>query len=326
MDITIKVLKILLENPHKRLSGQYISEKLGVSRNAVWKAVEILRKEGYQIDGVTNKGYSLKKIPTDINSYYLELSLGSFWQRVIVEKEVESTNKLMKELGNSLPDKSVLIASRQWGGIGRLGRSWSSPEGGLWFSLLLKPQLPMEELPLITLTMAAAMWEGLYNHLGIEVKIKWPNDIIWDGKKLAGILTGVKGDMDKVDYLIVGIGINVNNPIHPELKGIGLSLKDVVKKEVNLNYLLIEILNCIQKYYQLFLTDKREDILIINKEQSTLLGKRIIISSFKGKEEGFAKDIGNDGSLIIEDDNKQIRKVFSGDVSLKEWYKNSNTN
>ncbi|SHK05914.1 BirA family transcriptional regulator, biotin operon repressor / biotin-[acetyl-CoA-carboxylase] ligase [Anaerobranca californiensis DSM 14826] len=324
MDLTVKVLKMLLENPHKRLSGQYISEKLGVSRNAVWKTMEVLRNEGYQISAVTNKGYSLEKIPTSLNSYYLEASLAPHWQKVIVEKEVESTNKMLKELGESLPDKTVFIASKQWGGTGRLGRSWSSPEGGLWFSLLLKPVLPMEELPLITLTMAAALWEGIYNHLGIQVKIKWPNDIIWEGKKLAGILTGIKGDMDKVDYLIVGIGVNVNNPIPPELEYIGLSLKDIVKRQLNLNHLLLDILNCVEKYYQLFLTNKREGILAINKRHSTILGKAIEISTFKGKEEVIARDIGDDGSLIIEDKSKRIRKVLSGDVSLKKWYKNSN--
>lgn len=320
MDTISQVLEVFLNNPNESISGQYISEKLSISRNAVWKAIEQLRKNDYIFESQTNKGYQLVKIPNKIDRYYLSIKLQNLCTEIIVQEKIESTNKLLKELAdNGQADKTIIIAKEQSSGRGRLGRAWDSQEGGLWFSLLLRPDLPMEDLSLITLTMAAAVREGISSYTDLDVKIKWPNDILFNGKKLVGILTEVKGDMDRVEYIVVGIGVNVLNAIKDDLAVKATSLKDVAKSDILINDLLVFIVTSINHYYNEFVLGKTSEILTLNKIHSAIIGKEVEVSGIKGTEKGIAQDILQDGSLSIKV-GSTTKKMVSGDVSLSSWY------
>lgn len=320
MDTTSQVLKIFLINPNEHISGQYISEQLSISRNAVWKAIELLRKNGYIFEAQTNKGYQLLEVPTEIDRYYLSIKLKDLCSEIIIEDKIESTNKLLKELADKgQVDKTIIIAKEQEGGRGRLGRVWESQGGGLWFSILLRPSLPLEQLSLITLTMAAAVWEGIKDYTNLDIKIKWPNDILYHNKKLVGILTEVKGDMDRVEYVVVGIGVNVNNNIPAEIDKKAVRLKSLVQGEILINELLTAIIGNINYYYNELVQGKTAEILNINRKHSAIISKEVEINGIKGKEKGIAHDISEDGSLIIKVGNI-TKKVVSGDVSLSSWY------
>ncbi|QNO14448.1 biotin--[acetyl-CoA-carboxylase] ligase [Alkalicella caledoniensis] len=186
-------------------------------------------------------------------------------------------------------------------------------------SILLRPQLPMEDLSLLTLTMAAVVREGIKEYLGVETQIKWPNDILHNGRKIAGILTEVKGDMDSVDYVVVGMGINCNNNVAEELKQKATSLKTIWGKEININHLLMAITQKLEYYFHSFLNREVSEVLNINRKYSYLIGKEIEIANIKGIEKGMVVDISSDGSLIIQQENN-IKKVVSGDVSLSNTY------
>ncbi len=319
MDTTTEVLKIFLDNPNTTISGQHISKTLGVSRNAVWKAIEQLRKNGYFIEGITNKGYLITQLPSSLDEYYIKAISTDFWKEIIFLDSTVSTNTLLKRLAdNGQQNGTVMIAKEQTGGKGRLGRHWHSQLGGIWFSILLRPQLPMEELSLLTLAMAAGVQNGVSEYCGVNAQIKWPNDILINGKKVAGILTELKGDMDRVDYVIVGIGINGSNDIVPELKDKGIAIKDIIEK-INLNELLLNVLNNIQLYYQKLIIGEHEEILNINKKNSSVIGKEIELATIRGTERGIVVDIASEGTLVINQ-NGQIKKVVSGDVSLSSNY------
>lgn len=239
---------------------------------------------------------------------------------IIAEEKLDSTNKNLKSLADKgQQDRTIVIAKEQARGRGRLGRAWESPKGGLWFSLLFRPNLPMGELSLITLTMAAAVREGIYSYTGLDIKIKWPNDILYNGKKLVGILTEVKGDMDRVDYLVVGIGINVNNPIPQELREKAISLKEVLGQEILLSKLLLVIMEKIDKHYKDFVQGKTSEILEINRKHSAIIGRQVEVMGVNGGEKGIVQDIKEDGSLVIKT-NDGIKRVMSGDVSLCSFY------
>lgn len=323
MDTATQVLEVFLANPKENISGQYISEQIGVSRNAVWKGIEQLRKSGYLIEGVTNKGYVITRFPTKADKHYLQAQLSPFWKDILVVEATDSTNQQLKALADKgQPQGTLFMGREQTRGKGRLGRQWSSNEGGLWLSILLRPKLPMEDLSLLTLTMAAIVRESIQLSFGIDAEIKWPNDILCQGKKVAGILTEVKGDMDGVHYVVVGLGINCNNSIDPELTHKAISLQELTNKEINLNSFMLTLTQTFEAHYVDFLRGDNAKILHINRRHSYIIGKEITISTVKGNEMGKVIDISSDGSLVIQQ-GSTLKKVVSGDVSLSETYSNT---
>ena len=323
MDTATKVLEVFLANPKENISGQYISEQIGVSRNAVWKGIEQLRKSGYLIEGVTNKGYVITTFPTKADKHYLQAQLSPFWKDILVVEATDSTNQQLKALADKgQPQGTLFMGREQTRGKGRLGRQWSSNEGGLWLSILLRPKLPMEDLSLLTLTMAAIVRESIQLSFGIDTEIKWPNDILCQGKKVAGILTEVKGDMDGVHYVVVGLGVNCNNNIEPELTHKAISLQELTNKEINLNSFMLTLTQTFEAHYVDFLRGDNAKILHINRRHSYIIGKEITISTVKGNEMGKVIDISGDGSLVIQQ-GFTLKKVVSGDVSLSETYSNT---
>lgn len=323
-----KKILMMLANADDYLSGEEISRVLGISRAAVWKHIKALQEEGCRIDAVTKKGYRL--IQGGLRMAEQLQYLKTQWLGRVQEyyPVVESTNILAREAGeNGKPNGFAVFTDKQTGGKGRLGRPWVSPAGnGIWFSLMLRPQMAPAVAPQITLATAVGVAEAL-RKMGFSAGIKWPNDILLDNRKLCGILTEMSADMDKIDYVVVGIGINVLNREFPtEIKDIATSLKIAADNNglecPARNMVAAEILNSLEQAYELLY---REGFAPIRKkwlEYNVTVGQRVKVTTVTDESFGLAKSINEEGYLIIVDENGKESTVVYGDVTFPDKYKN----
>ena len=245
-----EILKLLRE-ADGYVSGQQLCEKFGVSRTAVWKVIRQLQEEGYQVEAVRNKGYHIVDSPDVMTKEELDSLMDTQWagRNIVYYDSVDSTNLRIKQMGDEgAPEGTLAVADKQTAGRGRRGRSWDSPSGSsIYMSLLLRPKIEPDQAPMLTLVMALSVAEGIMDcgdSCGNpDVKIKWPNDIVYQGKKLCGILTEMSADMDQIHYVIVGIGINVQMTDFPkEIQNTATSLKLVTGKTLLRNKLLAKVL------------------------------------------------------------------------------------
>lgn len=249
----------LLQSTEGFLSGQELSDYLNVSRTAVWKVMKSLEEDGYEIEAVRNKGYSLKKEPDILTKESCASRINTKWlgKNLMVYDVTDSTNTRLKLAGEQgAPNGSVAVANAQEAGKGRLGRHWETPKGSaLAFSLLLRPQIQPENASMLTLVAALAVSRAIDEYAGIKTQIKWPNDIVYQGKKLCGILTEMSADMDQIHYVIVGIGINVQMTDFPkEIQNTATSLKLVTGKTLLRNKLLAKVLEEFEVLYEQFVS------------------------------------------------------------------------
>ena len=245
----------LLQSTEGFLSGQELSDHLNVSRTAVWKVMKSLEEDGYEIEAVRNKGYSLKKEPDILTKESCASRINTKWlgKNLMVYDVTDSTNTRLKLAGEQgAPNGSVAVANAQEAGKGRLGRHWETPKGSaLAFSMLLRPQIQPENASMLTLVAALAVSRAIDEFAGIKTQIKWPNDIVYQGKKLCGILTEMSADMDQIHYVIVGIGINVQMTDFPkEIQNTATSLKLVTGKTLLRNELLAKVLEEFEVLYE----------------------------------------------------------------------------
>ncbi|KNF07823.1 bifunctional ligase/repressor BirA [Gottschalkia purinilytica] len=318
------IIRILKENEEEFISGQEISNKLNVSRTAIWKYIKLLKEEGYNIDSVSRKGYRLLSSPDIVTYEEIKpfLNTKNIGKKIIHFDSINSTNIKGKALADNGEEEGVVvIAEEQTGGKGRLGRNWVSPKGkGIWMSIILRPNIDPMDATKITQIAAASVYTGL-EEIGIESHIKWPNDIVLNGKKICGILTEMSGEMIKINYLVVGIGINANidyNDFPKEVREKATSIKEELGKEVSRKQIIGNILNNFEKLYNEFLEKGNiESSIKICRDRSILIGKKIKIIS-KGKEiERLAVDITDTGELIVKDNLGEITKIISGEVSVR---------
>ena len=316
--------KILIElkNSKDYISGETLSSSLKVSRAAIWKHIKNLKSKGYLIDGISKKGYKLISSPDLINkSELLSLMKTSILGRnIIYFDNINSTNIKGKELAQrDIENGSLIIAEKQTLGNGRFSRKWVSPNGGLWFSLVLRPNLPPTEAPKITQIAAASIYKTL-NDLNINSTIKWPNDILINDKKLCGILAEMKCDMDQVHYLILGIGINVNineMDFDESIKSTATSLKIQFNKQFNRNKILATFLNHFEILYNKFLTtlDLSETISIC-RAHSNIFGKKAKLITYNNEEIVTCVSLSDAGDLIIKDHTGNEKAVLTGEISF----------
>ncbi len=296
-------LLVLKELKAGMCSGEEMASKLGVSRTAVWKAVEKLRKAGYNIRAKKKTGYELVSSPEfsayEVADVCFEKGAKEGINEVHYYSAIDSTNEKAKEKAGI-----VVIADEQTAGRGRLGRVWYSNRGGLYFSISLHPRLSMEDLPKITLTAGVAVCQALSF---ANARLKWPNDVRVDGLKVAGILCEVFGEAD-VPSVVVGVGINVTNPIPDEIKGIATNLSkfNVSRKEI--------FKDTIRNFFSLYkkLPEGWEEIREKWKELSDTLGKEVEVKIADKTYKGIAVDIDDSGALILISDG-EVQRVFSGE-------------
>lgn len=244
-----------------------------------------------------------------------------------VFEEIDSTNEYMKRNVCELPDKSIVIAEFQNKGKGSKGRSWNSPRNtGIWMSLLLRPEIPMEKAPMLTLVMAVSVAKTIRNMYNLPVEIKWPNDVVYNGKKLCGILTEMK-QMQNNDYaVIVGIGINVNTKEFPaDIQNRATSLKIEMGEEYSRAEIIVEIIKNFFEDYEDFVQqgDLRNSIRFYNSISATV-GRQVKVLDLKGEYEAFAISVGRDGNLLVERQNesgeKENVRIFADEVSVRGIY------
>jgi BirA family biotin operon repressor/biotin-[acetyl-CoA-carboxylase] ligase len=316
------VIDILRENPGF-VSGEVISARLGISRNAVHKHVKSLRTRGYQILGISRRGYKLEAEPVKlVVPVITEMTQGSMFGRSFrYYDEIESTNVEAKELATAgAPEGTVVIAELQRAGRGRLGRRWTSPAGkGLLFSVILRPTLPMSRAHMLTIVAAIAAARGIESQTEASVRIKWPNDLFIGDRKAGGILLEVAGEQDVVEWVIVGIGINVNTEyaeLPVDLRRTAVSLKMATGDPVDRSELLARILLALETTYKEAQKHGFDRALSEFRQRDYLLKRSVAVQTREGSVIGEATGIDNQGALLVQLPHRHVRRFHSGDVTL----------
>lgn len=312
-----KILDYLFEHQQEFTSGETLRKKFEVSRTAIWKHMKALKEEGYQIESVSNKGYRLQLGEDQLLSYELERILD---KKIELFQSIDSTSNYLKQRAFELPDQMMVLSEEQKSGRGRMGRQWDSPKGqGLFFSILLKPGISMKESFRITGIAAAAVAEGIEEATGLPAKIKWPNDVVIGAKKVSGILTEISGEPDAINYVIVGIGINVNTPdFSEELKDRATSLYLEKGEKVSRKALFLAVSRNFFRFYENF-TKKHdfEEVHRIMEKRSAILGEKINV--IKGSDIRAAKAIAltEEGYLQVQYDSGKTEILSSGEISVR---------
>lgn len=308
------ILNELRKNRDCYLSGSRLSEELGVSRAAVWKHIRELRRKGYSIDAVPRQGYRLIREPVQLNAEELEGSGIYYFQ------SLDSTNTTARKLAEEgVPNYSIVVSEQQIQGRGRRGREWFSPKSsGLWFSIILRPyELSPSQAAPVTLVTSAIMANLFNNYYEVPMKIKWPNDLLLRGKKVGGILTELKGELDQVEYLIVGVGLNVNQQLEDfpkNLRKIATSLYLENNQHYNRTDLLLRIRDSMVRGFNMFFTEGFTPFYLPWKEHNNTLGRIVTLSWQGGILQGKALHITLDGSLQIQDNRGEIHTINYGEL------------
>ncbi len=309
------------------VSGQSLCEKFGVSRTAVWKVIEQLRAEGYDIEAVTNRGYRLCSYPDIISGSELMSRMNTEWagRKVYFRKETGSTNEDAKYLGEEGMDHgSLVVAEKQTEGKGRRGRSWESPAGNnIYMSLLLRPDFSPDKASMLTLLMALAVADTISQlHTELKVGIKWPNDILVNDHKVCGILTEMDAEPDCINHVVIGIGINVNQTEFPEeLGNIATSLRLEKGDHVDRASLILGVMEMFEYYYGIFV--EHQDVSAFVSVYDGYLvnrGKEVRVLDPKGEYNGVAEGINDSGALIVNLPDGSARAISSGEVSVRGIY------
>jgi BirA family transcriptional regulator, biotin operon repressor / biotin---[acetyl-CoA-carboxylase] ligase len=317
------LLHMLTENEGEFVSGQQISENLNCSRTAIWKHISELRNSGYSIEAVQKRGYRLLTSPDLVTAEEVSLykGKGTFGKKITYKTSVKSTQEIAHSLArDGAEEGSIVLADEQTGGRGRLGRAWQSPSGtGIWMSLILRPEIPLQKAPQLTLLIAVAASRAIENVTGIEAAIKWPNDLLINGKKVAGILTELQAEADSIHSVIVGIGMNVNQEkkhFAEEIAEIATSLTIEGGKTYKRAEIIGAILQEIESLYRSYLDKGFAVIKLLWEARAYSLGKRITARSVTGSITGYAKGITDEGVLLLEDDNGKIHSIYSADIEF----------
>lgn len=323
MSIKSDILKEFEKNKGETISGAKLAKALNVSRTSIWKHIEELRKNGYEITAVTNKGYSLSN-STDLISAegiipYLDKDYSDI--SIYAYKTLESTNKTAKELSfKDAEHGTVIISEEQTAGRGRLGRKFYSPSNsGIYMSIILKPNLTIADSVLITTAASVAVCRAIEKSTGIEAKIKWINDIVLNNKKICGILTEASSNFESgtIDNIILGIGINFNTPIENfphEIQNTAASLFTKENSKISRNQLCAEIIN---EVLSMSANLKEHNFIDEYKKRSIVLDKDIVFIRNGISTKAHAIDIKNDGSLVVKKENGEIIILNSGEISIR---------
>jgi len=312
-----------LKEKHSYVSGEELSNSLGVSRTAVWKHINELRKEGYIIESSSKKGYLLVGVPDILDKRELVIREGQQIGRELFHfDEIDSTNNYAKKIANEgCPHGTVIVAERQTMGRGRVGRQWQSDNsGGLWFSIVVRPDMEPERVQVITLAASVAVVEGIRKELGVNCGIKWPNDIILNSSKLGGILTELSAEPGHVNYIVVGIGINVNQSLSDfdiELQNKATSIFISTGKQCSRVKLLGSILRSFEEIYCTLLEGRAEEIINKWNSYSVTIGKEVKIFIKNIEYIGTAQSIASDGKLVVKCKDGKTMNVSAGEVQVR---------
>jgi BirA family biotin operon repressor/biotin-[acetyl-CoA-carboxylase] ligase len=320
-----EILQLLREHSSDFLSGEEISRQLKVTRTAVWKRVHHLRALGYEIEASTRSGYRLIRSPDLLTPSEIKplLTTKRMGKTVHYFHSIESTNSEAYQLAiQGAEEGEVVIAESQKKGRGRLGRHWFSPAFlNLYLSVILRPQIPPHQASLITLMAAVAASDAIRRYSGLLPRIKWPNDILLKNRKVAGLLNEIYSEMDRIHFVILGIGVNLNmdgRMFSKEIRGVATSLKREMGQTVSRKTFLRFLLEELERWYAIFLKEGGASVLKAWRERAKIKGKKVKVTSFGETLSGVAVDIDSDGALILEMKDGKRKRIVAGDV---EYYR-----
>ncbi len=318
------ILRLLMMSKTGFVSGEELAKKLNFSRTAVWKHIKTLKQKGYSIEAIPSKGYRLTSVPDVIllDDVRQGLTTGVIGRKLHLLPETVSTNTLAASMAREgAAEGTVFIAERQTGGKGRLGRTWTSPPGNLYLSVVLRPDIPPYKAPLITLMGAVAVASAIRKQLKLRAGIKWPNDIYYSGKKLGGILTEMSAEPDRVHHVILGIGIDVNmdlKELPADIRRMSTTLAAETGKKIDRTSFLRQVLAELDRWYQRFL-EGESSVLSEWRELDITLGSRVSVSFGPGTVmEGIAEDLDREGRLVLRLKDGTLRTVAAGDVTIQK--------
>lgn len=324
MNTKERLLQYLKEEQGRFVSGEKVSSRLAVSRAAIWKQISRLKGEGYDIESSRKKGYALRSIPDCLLAGEIRQGLNTrlLGQGPIVHfRETDNTNNRAKALAyEGAPEGTLVLAEAQSQGRGRRGRAWFSPAGqGIYATVVLRPPIPLGETPKLTLLTAVAAAEALEKQTGLPTRIKWPNDILVNGRKLAGILTEIGTEMDAVDFVVIGMGLNVNIPeesFPSDLRYPATSVLIEKGRPYPRVRLLQAWLEALEKDYHHLLQGDFDGILSRWKILTDIIGSRIAVEMPGRRYVGRVQDVDENGVLILQESDGTLQRIFSGDVTL----------
>lgn len=319
----------LLRNSGDYVSGQQICEQFQVSRTAVWKVINQLKEEGYQIESVSRKGYRLLESPDLLSQSEISSRLTTKWAGLELQylEETGSTNIDAKKYAEEgAPHGTVIVANMQTLGRGRKGKIWQSPAGSaIYMTILLKPDFSPDKASMLTLVMALSVADAVAEATGLQTGIKWPNDVVVNHKKICGILTEMNVETDYIQYVVIGVGINVNNgspeEFPEEIRQTATSLKIESGRHLSRAVLIERVLCHFEKNYDTFV--RKLDLSDMIEAYSRRLLNRdaeVKVLDPKGHYTGIARGINAAGELLVEKENGEMVSVYAGEVSIRGMY------
>jgi len=326
MSVEARILTALRAAGDEAVSGAQLSNQLGISRAAVWAHIEDLRSLGYEVEASPHRGYRLLSAPDCLHADDLIAQLGK--TRVIgrdirVFEQTTSTNDVVEKLARDGVKEGVAVfAESQTRGRGRLGRKWVSPaRKGLWFSVLLRPHLRPQATTQVTVASATALRRAIACQTGLQPSIKWPNDILLEGKKAAGILTELSAELDQIKYVILGIGVDVNlnaSEFPTELREQATSLKVELGKAISRAELAVRILRELDTDYARLARGEFGALADEWEAQCSTIGRDVTILVGEREIRGRAESLGEDGALMVRTEHGHLERIVGGDVTVRK--------
>ena len=325
MTVDAQILLALRRAGDGCVSGADLSQRLGITRAAIWARIEELRKLGYDISASPHQGYHLISVPDRlVGDDLLALTHGNkvIGRDIRVFEQTGSTNDVVEKLArDGVREGVVVFAESQTKGRGRLGRRWISPaRKGLWFSVLLRPNLRPQAATQLTVAAATALVRAIRQQTELAPEIKWPNDILLRGRKVAGVLTELSAELDHVKHITLGIGVDVNlnaSEFPPELRKLATSLKIEAGRHLNRADLATAILRELDRDYERIRSHQFAQLADQWEEQCVTLGRRVSIHMGERTLQGLAESLDDDGALLLRTEHGRLERIVGGDVMLE---------
>ncbi|MFB4169197.1 biotin--[acetyl-CoA-carboxylase] ligase [Virgibacillus sp. JSM 102003] len=325
MESTRNRLIELLETSDKQfVSGQLLSEKLKISRSAIWKHMKELEKDGYHIEGISRKGYRIVKFPDKVSENTIQWGLGTNWlgKNIIHKTTTTTTQQLAHQAAQDNAEHgTIVIADEQTKGKGRMNRQWYSTKGkGIWMSIILRPNVLPIMAPQLTLLSATVLADAISEQTALTPKIKWPNDILINDQKTAGILTEMQAEQDQIQYVVIGLGINVNQiteDFDKDIQDKATSLHIQTGHKWNIKDFIQHVLKSFEESYDAFMENGFPEVKQKWESYGYRIGEQIKIKTLHKEWKAEFLGIAEDGALLTKTDKDEIKKIYSGEI---EWF------
>jgi len=319
-----RIIELLAKNDKDYISGQAISEQLNISRNAVWKHMKELEKDDYIIEGKPNKGYRIIEYPDKTSENTVKWGLETSWlaQSIIHKETTPSTQILAHQAAqDNAAHGTVVISDEQTSGRGRLNRDWHSAKNdGIWMSIVLRPEILPQQAPQLTLLTATVLADVLTEQVKLKSSIKWPNDILIGQKKTAGILTEMQAEQDQIQYVVIGIGMNINQTVDQlpdDIKKRATSLHIETGETWSVRKLIQHILVKFEQVYDDYMENGFAEVKEKWESYGFKLGEKIQIKTFKEEWESEFLGVADDGALLTRTSKGETTKIYSAEIG---WF------